>query len=137
MFPVAAHDIKINNYVSLSDKTYKVVDIKTSKTGKHGHMKVVLTGIHIFSADKKIYMCPGHQIIQKVEPVKREYQIIYVDPESHEIQLLNSNNENLYFRMTKEDETIKNKIYGKSLSTQDVYVIVTEVPEGQQITDVK
>lgn len=50
--PIRAGEIKKGMIVILKDKPCKVIEITTSKTGKHGHAKASITGIDIFTGKK-------------------------------------------------------------------------------------
>lgn len=51
-YPVQAGAIKQGGFAMLGGHPCKVVNIARSKPGKHGHAKVVLTGIDIFTGKK-------------------------------------------------------------------------------------
>ena len=51
----SAKDIKIGRYL-LIEIPCRVVDIETSKTGKHGSAKMRVTGIGIFDGQKKLFL---------------------------------------------------------------------------------
>jgi hypothetical protein len=59
MSAIEAHHIKKGSDVMMKGVPCKVLDIRTSKTGKHGHAKVVFRG---FGKDGKCYndVRPGH-----------------------------------------------------------------------------
>lgn len=50
--PLQASLFRKGTNIILKDKPCKVVEMSTSKTGKHGHAKVNFTGIDIFTAKK-------------------------------------------------------------------------------------
>lgn len=64
------------NLIVLKARPCKIVDMSTSKTGKHGHAKVHLVGLDIFSGKKYEDICPSTHNMD-VPFVKREdYQVI-------------------------------------------------------------
>lgn len=50
--PKQASAVRKGTYVMLKDHPCKIVDMSTSKTGKHGHAKVKMTGVCVLT-DKK------------------------------------------------------------------------------------
>ena len=51
-YPVQAGSIRKGGYIMIKGRPCKVVDVSTSKTGKHGHAKAHFVAIDIFT-DKK------------------------------------------------------------------------------------
>jgi len=47
-FPSQASALRKNGHVMLKGHATKIVDMSTSKTGKHGHAKVHIVGLDIF-----------------------------------------------------------------------------------------
>ena len=54
-----AKELKIGKYVLIDDIPCKVVEIDSSKPGKHGAAKMRITAIGIFEGQKKILLSPG------------------------------------------------------------------------------
>ena len=51
-YPAQASSIRKGGYILIRDRPCKVIEMSTSKTGKHGHAKINFTGIDIFTEKK-------------------------------------------------------------------------------------
>ena len=54
-----AKELKIGKYVLIEDIPCKVVEIESSKPGKHGSAKMRVTAIGVFDSQKKTLLTPG------------------------------------------------------------------------------
>ncbi|KAL3247730.1 hypothetical protein MRX96_056807 [Rhipicephalus microplus] len=50
---VQCSPLRKNGFVMLKSRPCHIVEMRTSKTGKHGHAKVHLVGLDIFTAKKR------------------------------------------------------------------------------------
>jgi translation initiation factor 5A len=77
--PIKAGSCKKGVHVMLKGNPCKVIDVSTSKTGKHGHAKINITGIDIFSGKKYQESSPtSHNLMQPVI-TKQDYQLVELD----------------------------------------------------------
>ena len=80
--PIKAGYCKKGIHVMLKGNPCKIIEIATSKTGKHGHAKVNITGIDIFSGKKYQESSPtSHNLMQPII-TKQDYQLIELDEDN-------------------------------------------------------
>jgi translation initiation factor 5A len=76
-YPVQCSALRKNGFVVLNGRPCKIVEMSTSKTGKHGHAKVNITAIDIFTSKKYEDMCPSTHNMDV--PVVRRSEVTLVD----------------------------------------------------------
>jgi translation elongation factor P/translation initiation factor 5A len=79
--PISAVDIKKDQIVLLKGHPCKILEVKKSKTGKHGHIKCVFKGVCLISGKKIEDDQPGHVTMNSAIVEKREYMVIGVHDE--------------------------------------------------------
>eukprot|EP01012_Entosiphon_sulcatum_P065728 TRINITY_DN94717_c0_g1_i1.p1 TRINITY_DN94717_c0_g1~~TRINITY_DN94717_c0_g1_i1.p1 ORF type:complete len:167 (-),score=52.32 TRINITY_DN94717_c0_g1_i1:74-550(-) len=92
-FPQQAGALKKGGYVVIKDRPCKIVEISTSKTGKHGHAKAHIVAIDIFTNKRLEELCPTTHNMSVPNVTRQEYQLMDVDLESGFVTLLDENNE--------------------------------------------
>lgn len=78
-YPIQCSALRKNGHVLIKNRPCRIVDMSTSKTGKHGHAKVNLVGIDIFSGKKYEDMCPSTHNMEVPNIVRSELQLIDID----------------------------------------------------------
>ena len=73
-YPMQCSALRKNGYVVMKGRPCKIVDMSTSKTGKHGHAKVNLTGIDIFTNKKYINWAKSLQLKYKISYSSRDLE---------------------------------------------------------------
>ena len=76
--PIRAGEVKKGMMVMLKDKPCRVIDLSTSKTGKHGHAKVNMVGTDIFTGKKVQDICPASHNMTKPVVSTKTYTVLDV-----------------------------------------------------------
>ncbi|EAT86932.1 eukaryotic translation initiation factor 5 subunit A [Parastagonospora nodorum] len=77
-FPMQCSALRKNGFVVIKNRPCKIVEMTTSKTGKHGHAKVHLVAIDIFTATKREELCPSTHNMNVPNVRRQEYQLLDV-----------------------------------------------------------
>jgi len=75
-YPVQCSALRKNGYVMIKGRPCKVMEMSTSKTGKHGHAKVHLVALDIFTQKKYEDLCPSTHNIDVPNVTRQEYTLI-------------------------------------------------------------
>jgi len=78
-YPQQCSALRKNGYVMIKERPCKIVEMSTSKTGKHGHAKVHMVGLDIFTGKKYEDICPSTHNMNVPNVTRKDYQVLNID----------------------------------------------------------
>jgi translation initiation factor 5A len=80
-----AKDIKEGRYLLIEDIPCRVVEVESSKSGKHGGAKMRITGMGLFGGEKKTLLAPGDSDVEVPIIERRNAQIMSITGKSAQV----------------------------------------------------
>ncbi len=77
-YPMQCSALRKNGHVVIKNRPCKIVEMSTSKTGKHGHAKVHMVAIDIFTGKKLEDLSPSTHNMDVPNVARREYQLVSI-----------------------------------------------------------
>jgi len=91
-YPTQCSALRKNGFVLIKDHPCKIVDMSTSKTGKHGHAKVHMVALDIFDGKKYEDICPSTHNMQVPNVVRKEHLVVSIEEDGY-LTLMDDNND--------------------------------------------
>ena len=73
--PKQCSALRKNGFVLMKDRPCKIMEMSTSKTGKHGHAKVNMVGIDIFTGKKYEEISPSTHNMNVPNVLRKDYSV--------------------------------------------------------------
>lgn len=134
-FPMQCSALRKNGHVVIKGRPCKIVEMSTSKTGKHGHAKVHLVAIDIFTGKKLEDLSPSTHNMDVPNVSRREFQLLDVTDDDFLSLMDDAGN-------TKDDVKLPEGEVGDKIRKmlddgKDVNVIVMAAMGEEQAVDAK
>jgi len=86
--PQQCSSIHVGDYAMLMKLPCKIVEMSSSKTGKHGGCKIHFIGLHIFTGRKVEDMSMSTHIVEVPIVTKADYLVLNADPDAGYVTVL-------------------------------------------------
>merc|ERR1712130_322898 len=106
-YPQQCSALRKNGHVMIKDRPCKIVEMSTSKTGKHGHAKVHMVALDIFTGKKLEDICPSTHNMNVPNVTRKDYQ--FLDVEDGFASMMDDNGE------TKDDLKLPDDDIGEEI----------------------
>eukprot|EP00803_Ostreobium_quekettii_P003764 evm.model.scf_134.1 EVM.evm.TU.scf_134.1 scf_134:27094-29253(-) len=139
-YPMQAGSIRKNGFLVIKQRPCKVVDVSTSKTGKHGHAKCHFVAIDIFTGKKYEDLTPSSHNCEVPNVVRQEFTLIDVNDEGFVTLMDESGNtrEDLMLpKGTDEAEKLAATIKDYHADGKEMLVTVLKAMGEEMINQVK
>ncbi|KAH1080182.1 hypothetical protein J1N35_019943 [Gossypium stocksii] len=123
-YPQQAGTIRKNGYIVIKNRPCKVVEVSTSKTGKHGHAKCHFVGIDIFTAKKLEDIVPSSHNCDVPHVNRTDYQLIDISEDGFVSLLTDSGDTKDDLRLPTDENLLKQVINYFLYSFQQIGLLI-------------
>jgi len=131
-YPLQCSALRKNGCVVIKGHPCKIVEMSTSKTGKHGHAKVHLVAIDIFTGKKYEDICPSTHNMSVPVVERKEYQLVDIAHDGF-CSLMDDNGE-MKEDLTLPDDAVGDEIRKKKENDEELMVTVQTAMGESKIT---
>mmetsp|Transcript_17530 Transcript_17530/g.30895 ORF Transcript_17530/g.30895 Transcript_17530/m.30895 type:complete len:159 (-) Transcript_17530:72-548(-) len=137
-YPIRAGEVKKGMIVMLKGFPCKVIEVTTSKTGKHGHAKANITGLDIFTGAKKVDISPTSHNMAAPFVAVTQYTLLDISEDGF-CSLMDESGETREDLKCPDENSPDKELGGKIRKAldagKDVTCIITKAIDSEVITD--
>lgn len=135
-YPKQCSALRKNEHVVIKDRPCKIVEMSTSKTGKHGHAKVHLVALDVFSGKKYEDICPSTHNMNVPVVTRQDYTVMGCQ-DDYLMLMDDTGGERNDLRKPDTSSDLGKEIDGK-LDKEDVFLVtVLKAMGDEQVIAVK
>lgn len=135
-YPNTAGAVRKNGFIVIKGRPCKVVDVTTSKTGKHGHAKCHFTALDIFTAKKMEMLESSSHNVEIPNVTRYEYSLLDIDEDF--VSLMDESGETRDdLKMPENDDDLAAKIRKDFDDGKDLVVTVQKAMGEEHIMSYK
>ena len=134
--PVQAGQLRKGDFVCINGFPCKVVDVSTSKTGKHGHAKANITALDVFTGKKYEEVAPTSHSLPAPVVKRSELMLIDIAEDGH-LSLMDDANNTRDDLMLPNDLELADRIKAAFDEGKDVQIIVMSAMGKECVMDLK
>jgi translation initiation factor 5A len=102
-YPMQAGNIRKGGYIVIKDRPCKVIDVSTSKTGKHGHAKCHFVAQDLFTNKRLEDLTPSSHNCEVPHVTKDEYSLLDISDDGFITLMDDSGNDKSDLRLPNDD----------------------------------
>lgn len=140
-FPMQCSALRKNGFVLIKGNPCKIVDMSTSKTGKHGHAKVHLVGLDIFTNKKYEDICPSTHNMDVPNVKRKEYEVLDIGDDGFLVLMEDSGEtrEDLDIKKDQCNVTLEQakEMFSTKSDEQSLMATVVSAMENNVVKDIK
>ncbi|NYZ74329.1 translation initiation factor IF-5A [Candidatus Micrarchaeota archaeon] len=110
-----AKELKIGKYVLIDDIPCKVVEIESSKPGKHGAAKMRVTAMGVFEGQKKTLLTPGDADVDV--PIIERKNVVILSVSGNSAQVMDQQTNEVY------DLEVPAELQGQAVAGKEAEVL--------------
>ena len=143
-YPMEAGQIRKGGHIMIKGRPWKVTEVTSSKTGKHGHAKCHFIAADIFTGKKMEDLVPASHTTSVPFVKKEEYQALDVDEDGYVTCLTGDGDTRSDIKLpdTMQPEPpgaaeLSKRIRDYLAEEKDFYIIIQSACSKEQIMDTK
>ncbi|OPL21245.1 eukaryotic 5a-2 translation initiation factor, partial [Mytilus galloprovincialis] len=135
-YPEQCSSLRKGGHVLLKNRPCKIVEMSTSAPGKHGHAKVHLIGLDLFTGKKYEDICPAHHNMDVPNVKRLEYQIVNVSRDGY-LTIMDDKGQLRSDIKVEEDDDLGKEIKVKFEKDEDFMVSVISAMDEEKVIAMK